>query len=98
MCFYVLFVKVRAGVTLVPINQCNLVLVKDVLCGRVVLNKCNVVVVKDADAPPQQKQARRHDDPRVIAAASNPGSHGSRSPRAVRGGGGGRGASAVRAL
>jgi len=41
-----------------------------------------------ANAPLQQKQARRHDHPRVIAAASNPGIRGTRSPRATRGRGG----------
>jgi len=43
-----------------------------------------------ADAPPQQKTARRHDQPRVIVGASNPGSRCARSPRATRGGGGGQ--------
>jgi len=43
-----------------------------------------------ADAPPQQKPARRHDRPRVIVGASNPGRRRGRSPHATRGGGGGQ--------
>jgi len=44
-----------------------------------------------ADVPPQQKPARRHDYPRFIAGASNPGSRCTRSPGATRGGGVGQG-------
>jgi len=40
-----------------------------------------------ADGPPQQKPARRHDHPRVIAGAFNPRSRCARSPRPTRGGG-----------
>ena len=47
-----------------------------------------------ADAPPQQKLARRHDHPRFIVGASNPGSLCARSPRATRVGGGGEGGQA----
>jgi len=36
-----------------------------------------------ADVPPQQKTARRHDHPRVIVGASNPGRRCARSPRAT---------------
>jgi len=51
-----------------------------------------------ADEPPQQKPARRHDHPRVIAGASNPevAARGRRAQlEAVVGG---RGVGAVRAL
>jgi len=41
-----------------------------------------------ADGPPQQKPARRHDHPRVIAGAFNPRSRCARSPRPTLGGGG----------
>jgi len=41
-----------------------------------------------ADGPPQQKPARRHNHPRVIAGAFNPRSRCARSPRPTRGGGG----------
>jgi len=47
-----------------------------------------------AEVPPQQKPARRHDHPRVIVGASNPGSLCARFPGATRVGGweqGGRG-------
>jgi len=44
-----------------------------------------------ADAPPQQKLARRHDHPPFIVGASNPGSRCALSPRATRGGGGRQG-------
>ena len=44
-----------------------------------------------ADGPPQQKLARRHDHPRVIAGAFNPRSRCARSPRPTRGGGGWQG-------
>jgi len=39
-----------------------------------------------ADTPPQQKPARRHDHPRVIAGAFNPRSRCARSTRPTRGG------------
>jgi len=38
-----------------------------------------------ADGPPQQKPARRHDHPRVIASTFNPRSRCTRSPRPTRG-------------
>jgi len=44
-----------------------------------------------ADEPPQQKPARRHDDPRVIAGTSKPESRCARSPGATRGGRQGQG-------
>jgi len=47
------------------------------------------MALETADVPPQQKPARRHDHPRVIAGASNPGSRCTLSPRATQGGGGG---------
>jgi len=46
--------------------------------------------VRNRHEPPQQKPARRHDHPRVIAGASNPGRRCAQSPRATRGGGGGQ--------
>jgi len=44
------------------------------------------MALETADVPPQQKPARRHDHPRVIAGASNPKSRCTRSARATRGG------------
>jgi len=52
------------------------------------------MVLKTADVPPQEKPARMHDHPRVIAGAPNPGSRCTRSPRATRGGAGGAGGQA----
>ena len=68
-------------------------------CATGCLEPCREMELESADVPPQPKPARRHDQPRVIAGASNPGSRCTRSPRATRGGGGGgRGAGAVWAL
>jgi len=52
------------------------------------------MALETADVPPQQKPARRHDHPRVIAGSSNPESRCTWSPRATRGGGGGAGGQA----